>query len=314
MKTGAGGLVPTLIPVIKKVNGTWIASAMTATDREVAQRFRENKIPVPKDNPKFWVPLIIFDSAKYNEFYNFLHNPLLWFIHHYMWNLAYTPEIDDYAHKAWQSYEYVNQKFADRIIEEVNSSEKEPLVMLQDTHLETCPAYIREKREDIFLSHFIHIPWPQPDYFGIFPRYIEKAIVEGLLSNNHLGFHIKRYVKNFLMLCEKYADYVDFKNNIVHFKGREVFVKDYPISVDTANLTEFAKSEEVLKQEEYVKKIKGDNFLIYRTERTDPSKNIIRGFKAYDLFLQKYPEFQGKVTFFITGMSTRENVNRISGL
>ncbi len=308
MKMGAGGLVQALLPIMEKTGGTWIASAMTDADIEIAEKYPENRIPIPHDNPKFWATLIRLDKKKYYEHYNILNNPLLWFIYHYMWNLAYTPEIDDTIHKAWQSYQYVNQKFADGIIEEINSTEKEPLIMLQDFQLQTCPAHIRKKFENIFLSQFIHIPWPQPDYLGIFPRYIEKSIVEGLLSNNHIGFHIKRYVKNFLMICEKYADEVDFKNNVVHYDDREIFVKDYPISVDVAKLNKLAKSEEILKYDEYVKKIKGNNFLIYRTERTDPSKNIIRGFKAYDLFLQKYPEFKGKVTFFITGVSTRENV------
>ncbi|WP_331275708.1 trehalose-6-phosphate synthase [Methanobacterium veterum] len=308
MKIGAGGIVPTLLPFMEKNGGTWVASAMTDADMEMAGRFPENKIPIPLEEPRLNVQLIRLDREKYNEFYNSFHNPFLWFIYHYLWNLTYTPEIDDSLHHAWQSYQYVNQRFAEKIIKEVNLSDKEPLIMLQDTHLQTCPAYIREKFDDIFLSQFIHIPWPHPDYFNIYPRYIRKFIIEGLLSNNHLGFHTKKYVKNFLMTCEKYADEVDFKNNIVHYNGRETFVKNYPISVDTKKLNEFAKSDEVLKQEQYVKKIKGNNFLIYRTERTDPSKNIIRGFKAYDLFFQKHPEFKGKVTFFITGVTTRENV------
>ncbi|WP_255360694.1 trehalose-6-phosphate synthase [Methanobacterium sp. A39] len=308
MKIGAGGIVPTLLPFMEKTGGTWVASAMTNADMEMAGRFPENRIPFPLEKPKLNVQFIMLDKEKYYEFYNSFHNPFLWFIHHYLWNLTYTPEIDDSLHHAWQSYQYVNQKFAEKIIKEVNSSNKEPLIMLQDTHLQTCPTYIREKFDDIFLSQFIHIPWPHPDYFNIYPRYISKAIIEGLLSNNHLGFHTKKYVKNFLMTCEKYAEEVDFKNNIVHYNGRETFVKNYPISVDIKKLNEFAKSNEVLKQEQYVKKIKGNNFLIYRTERTDPSKNIIRGFKAYDLFFQKHPEFKGKVTFFITGVTTRENV------
>ncbi len=308
MKIGAGGLVQALLPFIEKTGGTWIASAMTDADIEVVEKYPENRIPTPKDNPKFGTILIILDRKKYYEYYNILNNSLLWFIYHYMWNLAYTPEIDDNIHKAWESYQYVNQKFADRVIKEINSAEKESLIMLQDFQLQTCSAYIREKFEDIFLSQFIHIPWPQPDYLGIFPRYIEKSIVEGLLSNNHIGFHIERYAKNFLMICEKYADKVDFKNNIVHYNDREIFVRNYPISVDVEKLNRLVKSDEVLKYDRYVKKIKGNNFLIYRTERTDPSKNIIRGFKAYDLFFQKHPEFKGKVTFFITGVSTRENV------
>ena len=293
---------------MEKTGGTWVASAMTDADIDMVGRFPENRIPFPLEKPKLNVQLIILDKEKYNEFYNSFHNPFIAFIHHYLWNLTYAPEIDDNIHQAWASYQYVNQRFAEEIIGEVNLSDKEPLIMLQDTHLQTCSWYIRQKFDDIFLSQFIHIPWPQSDYFSIYPRYIEKSIIEGLLSNDHIGFHIERYVKNFLMTCEKYAEEVDFKNNIVHYDGREIFVKNYPISVDVNKLNEFAKSNEVLKQEQYVKKIKGNNFLIYRTERTDPSKNIIRGFKAYDLFFQKHPEFKGKVTFFITGVTSRENV------
>ena len=308
MKMGAGGIIPALLPFMEKTGGTWVASAMNDADIEMAGRFSKNRIPVPLKKPEINVQLIILNKEKYNEFYNSFHNPFLWFIYHYLWNLTYTPEIDDSLHHAWQSYQYVNQKFAEEIIKEVNLSDRDPLIMLQDTHLQTCPYYIREKFDDIFLSQFIHIPWPHPDYFNIYPRYIRKAIIEGLLSNNHIGFHIEKYVKNFLMTCQKYADEVDFKNNTVYYNGREIVVKNYPISVDVKKLNEFAKSDEVLKNEQYVKKIKGNNFLIYRTERTDPSKNIIRGFKAYDLFFQKHPEFKEKVTFFITGVTTRENV------
>lgn len=308
MKTGAGGLVSTLLPLMEQVKGTWVASAMTKVDSEVAKSYYGNKIPVPKDNPKFWVPLIITDPKIYDEYYGVINNLLLWFIHHYMWNLAYSPDIDDKVHKAWKSYEYVNHQFADKIIDEINSNKKKPLIMLQDIHLFLCPSYIKEKLDNVFLSHFIHIPWPHPDYFSILPEYMEKSIVEGLLSNDLIGFHIKKYVKNFLMTCEKYADDVDFKNNRVIYNGHDVLIKNYPISIDDKKLKSLAKSEEVLKKEETIKKIKKDKLLIYRTERTDPSKNIVRGFKAYDLFLEKYPQFQGKVVFLKTGMSSRENV------
>lgn len=307
MKKGAGGIVPTLFPIMENVGGIWIASAMNNTDMEMANKYPDG-ISISSKNPKFKLQLIDLNREKYDAFYNTFINPLLWFIHHYMWDLANKPKIDEEVHKAWQSYEYVNQKFADKIIEEINSSKNESVVMLQDIHLQTCPSYIREMSEDVFLSQFIHIPWPQPDYFGILPEYMQDAIVKGLLANDILGFHIKRYVKNFLMICEKYADDVDFKNNIVHYNDHKINVNNYPISVDISGLNQLAKTDEVLKKEEYVKKIKGNNFLIYRTERTDPSKNILRGFKAYELFLQENPEFQGKVTFFVTGMSTRENV------
>ena len=195
-------------------------------DRKIASKYPKNKIPVPLKNPKFHVPLIILDKKKYNEFYNTFSNSILWFMHHQLWDLDDKPQINDDIHQAWLSYEYVNKEFADKIVEEIKSAENESLIMIQDYHLETCPGHIREQFEDVFLSQFIHVPWPQPDYFSILPEYMQEAIIKGLLSNNHIGFHIKKYVKNFLMICEEYADEVNFKKNIVHYDGREHLCKE----------------------------------------------------------------------------------------
>jgi trehalose 6-phosphate synthase len=198
--------------------------------------------------------------------------------------------------------------FAERIVEEAEADERKPLIMIQDYHLYTCPGYIREKLDDIFLSQFIHIPWPQSEYFGILPEYMQEAIVQGLLSNDILGFHLKKYARNFLYTCEPYVERVDYDNSKIWYDGRVISVNAYPISVDCKKLVENSKTSDVIQKEETIKKIKGDCFLIYRTDRADLSKNINRGFMAYELFLQKHPEFHGKVKFLSTGMPTRQQI------
>ena len=309
MKRGAGGLVSTLLPVMETVNGTWIASAMSPEDVKVAKTFKYNRVPIPEDNPLFRVPFVIVDRERYEKYYSVISNPLLWFVQHYMWNPAYTPEIDDKIHDAWyDGYEHVNRKFAEKIVKESKSNQKKPLIILQDYHLYLCPKFIRGKLGDIFLSQFIHIPWPQPEYFCIIPDYMEESIITGILSNDIVGFHIEKYVKNFLRTCEKYADHVDMENNIVRYGGRTIYVKNYPISVDDQGLLKLSNSKEVSKKEEIIRKVKGDNFLLYRTDRADLSKNIIRGFKAYDLFLEKHPEYIGKIKFLSTGKPTRQQI------
>ncbi|MDP3066149.1 MAG: trehalose-6-phosphate synthase, partial [Methanobacteriaceae archaeon] len=309
MKRGAGGLVSTLLPLMETVNGTWVASAMSLVDAEVAGKYPENRVPITEDDFKFWVPFVVVDKERYEYFYSVISNPLLWFVQHYMWNTPYTPEIDENIHKAWKTgYEYVNKLFSRKIIEEANRNEKKPLIIIQDYHLYLCPSFIRKELGDIFLSQFIHIPWPQPDYFSLIPQYMEEAIIKGILSNNIVGFHIAKYATNFMMTCEKYAERVDYDRGVVYFEGREVYIKNYPISVDDVGIKEFSESDEVKKKEKLVKEIKGDNLLIYRTDRSDLSKNIIRGFKAYDLFLDKYPEFRGKVKFLTTGKPTRQQI------
>lgn len=310
MKRGAGGLVSTLLPLMETLNGVWIASAMTLGDVEVAKQFPDNRVPIPEGNPQFWVPFVVVDRHRYEDYYSIISNPLLWFVQHYMWNNPYTPDIDDEMHNAWeQGYVYLNRKFADKILSESKRNEKEPLIMLQDYHLYLCPTYIREKLKKTFLSQFIHIPWSQTEYFSIIPEYMRKSIVEGLLSNNLLGFHIPRYVTNFLQACEKYADEVNYDQGLVWHKGGLTHVKSYPISVDYEGIKELAASPEVKERENLIRKIKGENFLIYRTDRADLSKNIIRGFKAYDLFLEKYPEYHGKVKFLTTGKPTRQQID-----
>jgi trehalose 6-phosphate synthase len=309
MKRGGGGLVSTLLPFMEHVNGTWVASAMTEGDIKVARAHEKSMVPIPENNPDFCVSFVVVNQDIYKEYYSVISNPLLWFIQHYMWNTPYMPEIDDKIHKSWHdSYVYVNQKFAERIIEEAKKNEKKPLIMLQDYHLYTCPGYIREKLKDIFLSHFIHIPWPQSEYFGILPEYMQEAIVKGLLSNDIVGFHLEKYATNFLYTCEPYVDKVDYEKRLIWNDGRVIHVKNYPISVDDKKLLENSKSSEVIKKETQIKEIKGHTFLIYRTDRADLSKNIIRGFKAYELFLEKHPEFHGKVKFLSTGMPTRQQI------
>lgn len=309
MRRGAGGLVSTLLPLMEALNGVWIASAMTPGDKEIAKEYPENRVPIPEEDPRFWVPFVMVDPDKYEYYYSTISNPLLWFVQHYMWCCPYTPEIDDRIHLAWnEGYQYVNEKFAEKVLAESKRNDKEPLIMLQDYHLYLCPAYIRKKMKKALLSQFIHIPWPQAEYFNILPEYMRKAIMEGLLSNNLLGFHIPRYANNFIQTCDENGLEVDYKEGIIWHQGQATHVKSYPISIDYDGIQELASSEEVSRNEKIIKEIKGDYFLFYRTDRADLSKNIIRGFQAYELFLHKYPQYQGKVKFLSTGKPTRQQI------
>lgn len=151
MKRGAGGLVSTLLPLMETLNGVWIASAMTPGDVEVAKQYPDNRVPITKDNPLFWVPFVVVEPEQYECYYSTISNPLLWFVQHYMWNSPYTPDIDDWIHQAWEEgYKYMNQKFAEKVYSESKINNKEPLIMLQDYHLYLCPAYIRKKMKHTF--------------------------------------------------------------------------------------------------------------------------------------------------------------------
>lgn len=285
MKRGAGGLVSTLLPLVERFSGVWISSAMTVEDARVASGYPENRVPLPEDDPRFTVSFVIVDRERYESYYSIISNPLLWFVQHYMWNTPYDPQIDDKVYRAWEDgYVHVNKKFGDKVISEIERNEKDSLIMLQDYHLYLCPFFIKKEIGDVFLSHFIHIPWPQRDYFNILPERMRADIIGGLLSNTILGFHIERYCANFFECCEDLGYEVDRDRGIVRNGDEKTLVKSYPISVDPESMERTVSSPTFMEKDEFVRKLKGNMFLIYRTDRADLSKNIIRGFRAYELF------------------------------
>jgi len=158
------------------------------------------------------------------------------------------------------------------------------------------PRGVRERAPRARIQHFTHIPWPMPDYWRILPDDIRRAIHESLLNCDIVGLHTDRYVRAFLHCCNELTDgEVDFASRSVHFQGRDVQVRAYPISVDPAEFERLAASDEVREEEASVVLARPEK-MILRVDRTDPSKNVVRGLRAYDLFLSQHPEWRGRVT------------------
>ena len=309
-RMGSGGLVSTLLPLMERVKGTWIAASNNPIDKQVASQYPRYNVPITEDNPKFYVPFLFFDEKVYNDYYDVISNSVLWYLHHNILEPSKDEKHKRKINRAWQNgYVPVNQGFAKKIVELIESNNKKSVVMLQDYHLYLAASYISDKVQNTFLCQFIHVPWPESDYMSTLPVYMKESILEGLLSNDLVGFHIPRYVDNFLMSCQGFADEVDYQNRVVFNDGHETMVRSYPISVDIDSLKQIANSPKVNQYEDNIQRIKDDNFLIYRTDRADLSKNIIRGFEAYELFLKDHPEYHGNVNFLVTGKSTRENLD-----
>jgi trehalose 6-phosphate synthase len=307
---GSGGLVTSLLGVAAVCDVTWIASAMTHEDIEVSRSADGGRIEVASDEVKLGLRFVVSDHDSYHKFYNVIANPLIWFIQHYLWDLAVAPEIGKEELDAWEEgYQAVNRQFADTVCEELEAAEgQKPAVMLNDYHLYTCPSMIRERHPDVFLHQFVHIPWTQPDAWLVLPRPIREAVVSGLLANDIVAFHTKKYARNFLLTCEQLLGCeVDLDNARVLLDGREVWVRAYPISVDCEEFERLAGLEPVLAQEEEIIARRRDH-LVLRVDRMDLSKNIVRGFKAYGRFLEQHPEFHEKVTFLALLQPSREEV------
>ena len=309
VKRGTGGLVTALTGLASHREVVWIASAMTEEDVHKAEEAggRPFEVESPAGG-SYQVRLVASDSEAYDRFYHVFANPMLWFIQHYLWDLSNAPDIRRNEVEAFEyGYNVVNEDLAAAVIEEIEDVE-EPMVMVHDYHLYTLPALVRKARPDAFLHHFVHIPWTQPDAWRVLPRGIRREIYEGILANDIVGFHTRSYRHNFLQCCRDLMELeVDFTRGIVHCGDREVWVRAYPLPIDAEATRRVAASERTKEFEAELLKRRREH-LILRVDRADLSKNVLRGFSAFDLFLEQHPEFIERVTFIAQLMPSRTDV------
>jgi trehalose 6-phosphate synthase len=308
-RRGGGGLVTALRSLLAEHDVTWIASAMTYEDRAVAAEADGGAVEErSREGAPYRCRLVAHDESAYDWYYNVISNPTLWFLQHYLWNLAYAPSHDPGLHHAWEEgYVAVNAGFADAVLAELEA-EPESAVFFHDYHLYLAPRLVRERRPETPLVHFVHIPWPQPDYWHLLPRPIRRAIHDGLLACDLVGFHTTRWRKNFLRSCVDImgAD-CDFEDGTVGYDGRRTHVGARPLSVDAAELDELAVSEGVRALEQRLAEWRPE-FLVLRVDRTDPSKNVVRGFRAFELFLDAHPELHGRVSLLALLDPSRQDI------
>jgi trehalose 6-phosphate synthase len=309
VKRGTGGLVTALTGLASHRDAVWIASALTDGDARKAHEAEGKAFSVRSPaGGEYQVRLVVSDPDAYDRFYNIFANPMLWFIQHYLWDLSNAPDVRRNEVEAFEyGYNVVNEDLATAVIEEIED-EDEPVVMVHDYHLYTLPALVRRARPDVFLHHFVHIPWTQSDAWRVLPQKIREELYCGLLSNDIIGFHTSSYRRNFLQCCRDLMDLdVDFDAGVVHFEDREVWVRNYPLPIDAKALFDVAASDGVAHQEQELLRRRRDH-LILRVDRADLSKNVLRGFSAFDLFLEQHPEFRERITFIAQLMPSRTDV------
>src|SRR5437763_12987093 len=180
--------------------------------------------------------------------------------------------------------------------------------MVHDYHLYTLPGLVRSARPDVFLHHFVHIPWTQPDAWRVLPSMIREEIYDGVLANDIVGFHTRAYRRNFLQCCKDLMGYdVDFKTGVVRCRDREVWVRAYPLPIDWRATQAVAARDAVAGHERELLRRRRDH-LILRVDRADLSKNVLRGFTAFDTFLQQHQEFRERVTFIAHLQPSRTDI------
>jgi len=292
-----GGVVTTLTAVGQYVELTWIAAAMGEGDRQAMEQVPDGRLQVALPGQRLSLRFVAFPRSIYHKYYNIYCNPLLWFLQHYMWTSSHAPNIDAKVYDAWENgYVPVNKTFAEAAVTEAAEDAVPPLIMLHDYQLYLVGGFIRSQMPDAIIQHFIHIPWPDPSYWQLFPGHMRSAILESLCSVDIVGLQTSRDVRNFINSCDvllKDAE-VDYQEHTVYLRGHKTRVVAYPVSVDVGNLERISRWLRVRGFEEKLRPHFGRRTIV-RVDRAEPSKNIIRGLKAFDVLLERYPELRGEV-------------------
>jgi trehalose 6-phosphate synthase len=311
LRRGSGGLVTALSGLTQQVDATWISCARTRED----SRWREGKIPLSDHAKPIDVRFLTPEPSAYEGYYNVIANPLIWFLQHSMWDVPRAPVIDRATWRAWEEgYVCVNRVFAEAIATQVRATQGSPLVMLQDYHLYLVPRFMRDlmaPKERPTIMHFTHIPWPGPEYWRILPPTMRQAILEGSCAADVLGFQTREDGLNFIRTCESYLPraHVHYKRGRIWHRNHATHIRDFPISIDVQALQELAATRKVSDYRNEIRELIGERQLVVRIDRLEPSKNIVRGFQAFEEMLELYPQHCGKVKFLAILVPSRMEVD-----
>jgi alpha,alpha-trehalose-phosphate synthase [UDP-forming] len=305
--TPAGGLVTALDPVMRICDGVWIASGSGEADREVVDD--QDKLRVPPEEPAYSLKRVWLTKEEEDGYYYGFSNEGLWPLCH----ITHTRPI--FRLEDWVYYQKVNEKFAEALLAEI-ADEESPLVLIQDYHLALLPLLVKEKRPDAKVALFWHIPWPNPEAYGICPW--RQEILMGMLGADIVGFHIQFHCNNFLDTVDRFLESkIDWEQFSVTRGGHTTLVKPFPISVSfeaTSDKEIALREKEGLRDDILKERDIHAEYLGVGVDRIDYTKGIPERFRAIERFLEKYPEFVGKFTFVELGAPSRTHIRRYRDL
>lgn len=293
-KRGAGGLAGALDPVMRSLgqDAVWISATTTDDDRAA---LHAGEVDGLNDLLGYPVYLLDIDADTYSRYYDQVSNRMLWFANHCLWDELGIEEFGEDEVAAFHDYyEPVNKRFADAISE---VSAPDGFVLFQDYHLYTAPGHLRALRPDQTIFHFTHSSFCSVEGLDRLPRPIPTMIIEGMLGADLLGFHVAKWVHGFLDCAEQVGAKVDRERGLVEHDGRITWVREYPIQVDTEDLLEKSRGDKAQMWAERFRNRTHKGPLLVRADRTEPSKNIVRGFEAFGKVLDRRPDIARDVHF-----------------
>ncbi|HSO96782.1 MAG TPA: trehalose-6-phosphate synthase [Acidimicrobiia bacterium] len=289
-RPGAGGLASSLAPLLLSGaaggDSTWIAAALSDADRGAVRAGAVHAAGVD-------LRLLDVDPQTFRAAYEVVSNGTLWFLYHGLFDLTRRPRFDGRWREAWESYEAANVAFADAAAELADDGE---VVLVQDMHLALVPGLLRAHRPDLRLAHFTHTPFCGPNSIRVLPDYAATALCASMAAAP-CGFHARRWAQA-------------YEASAREILGAALSVPTFvaPLGPDPDALTTLAASDEARHAAQELDGVVGDRALVLRVDRIDPSKNIVRGFLAYDLLLERHPEWRERVSFVARLNASRETL------
>jgi trehalose 6-phosphate synthase len=297
-----GGLATALSDALAGQDLIWIAAASSDEDRALARQGEElHRLPLAAGEIK--LRLLDFPPETHDSYYNSISNRYLWFVHLRLFDLIRYPQFDDQFYRAWDMYCEVNKKFAESCDSDANTGGE---VFIHDYHLALVPGMLRKRRDDLAIAHFTHIPWADPTYFSILPSTIAGQLLEGMLGADLVGFLSPRWSHNFLRCCEYHGYGIDWESSTVHVASwRRVSVRSYPLGIDAKQL--WREASELSAERCYRELIAtySKRVLLARVERMEPAKNLLRGLRGFELFLDRRPYNAKQFAHFVLAFESR---------
>jgi alpha,alpha-trehalose-phosphate synthase [UDP-forming] len=299
----ASGLVTALEPILRACEGTWIAQGSGDADRETVDA--HDRLRVPPDKPEYTLRRVWLNREEEEGYYYGFSNEGLWPLCH----IAHTRPT--FRVSDWRAYQEANRRFAETVLEEMADAEQ-ALLLAQDYHFALLPRIVKEARPDVRVAIFWHIPWPNPEAFGICPW--QRELLDGILGADLVGFHTQAHCNNFLETVDAALESrIEWERFAVKRGGHVTFVRPFPISVDfreSQHGEEIAESPYVTRAALLEKLGIQANFLGIGVDRIDYTKGIIERLRGVERFLEKWPEYCGKFTFVQIGAPSRTNIPR----
>jgi trehalose 6-phosphate synthase len=275
---GGGGLVSGLAPLMDEGRITWIAAALSDADRKAAA----DDLPAAQGHP---VHLVDVPPDEFDAYYDVVANQVLWFMHHGLFDLTREPELDRSWRESWDAYKDVNRRFADAV---VAHAPEHAVVLVQDYHLTMAAPLVRAARDDLSLVHFHHTPFAGPDNARVMATGPLVEMLDGLATHDACGFHVPEWADNYEAVQRRWG-------TVPSSDRARVFAST--LNSDVAELRRIAQEEDCSSALVDLDALVGDRKLVVRVDRMELSKNIVRGFHAYDRLLERRPDLHRRVTF-----------------